>query len=169
MKRIYKVLLSLAIVCVFVAIIFSFSEQNGSESHSVSQKVSYKIISTILNDKDAAKIKDGSLESVAAAIDFPVRKLAHITIYLGLGFLITTALWFIYDYDLHFMHVLIALLIVFLVGCCDETVQYFSGGRGATIKDAFIDAFGGALGIYFHFIVRDFVRHVRNGFRKIKR
>lgn len=167
MKRIYKILLSLAIVLVFMAIIFSFSEQNGSESHSVSQKVAYKIVSTILQDKDAAKIKDGSILSVANALDYPVRKLAHVTIYAGLGLLLTTAFWFVFDYDLHFKHVLIALLIVFLVGCGDETVQFFSGGRGATIKDAFIDTLGGAIGIYMHFIVRDFVAHVSHAVKKI--
>lgn len=168
MKRTYKILLSLALVCVFIAIIFSFSEQNGNQSHSVSQKVSYKIVKTILSDKDSYLIKDGSIESVAIALDGPVRKLAHITIYCGLGLILITASWFIFDYDLRFWHVLVALLIVFLVGICDESVQFFSGGRGSSIRDVFIDSFGGTIGIYLFFIIKDFFIHIINGIKKEK-
>lgn len=168
MKKLYKALLSLAVVCIFIAIIFMFSEQPGSESHSLSKDVSYKIVSVMLKNSPSG-ISPEMLEKVAGFFDFPVRKCAHVCIYLGLGFIITTAVWFVFDYDLHFWQLFLIVLAVFLVGCADETVQFFSGGRGATIKDAFIDTFGGMLGIYAHFIARDFVIHMIHGVKKIKK
>lgn len=168
MKRTYKILLSLALACVFIAIILSFSEQSGEQSHSVSQKVSSKIVNTFLSDKDSYLIKEGSIESVAIAFDGPVRKLAHITIYTGLGLLLISAMWFIFDYDLRFWHIFVVLIAVFAVGAFDESVQFYSGGRGSSIRDVFIDSFGGTIGIYLFFIVKDFFKHLVNGIKKEK-
>lgn len=169
MKRLYKVLLSLALICIFTAIIFSFSEQNGDQSHSLSQQVSYKIASTILQGKDSSLVKEGSIMSVANALDHPVRKFAHITIYAGLGCVLISCLWFIFDYELHFAHILVTLAVIFSIGCSDEIVQYFSGGRGAAFSDVLIDTFGGAIGAYLHFIIRDFFQHLNHGIKKIKK
>lgn len=171
MKKIYKILLSLAIICSFTAAIFSFSEQSGSESHDYSKSVSYKIVSivdTLVNkDSDTSLNGSGMTFIVANALDHPIRKLAHVCIYMALGFLVITSIWFVDDFDLHFSHIFCALLIVFLVGCTDEFIQSFSGGRGATIKDAFLDTFGGALGIYAHFVIRDVFVHFSHGIKKI--
>lgn len=172
MRKTYKYLLSLAVVFCFIALIFSFSEQSGTESHTVSKSVSKHIISSILNlssnHSDGSSISDKQLDSLAQTFDGPVRKLAHVTIYLGLAFIATWLVWFITDYDLRFIHILLIILLVFIVGCSDEAIQYFSGGRGSSFRDVLIDTFGGMLGIYLHFIVRDFFVHLVNGIRKMK-
>lgn len=170
MKKIYKLLLSAATIFCFIAIIFSFSEQSGNESHTLSSDVTEEIIRTIIRlDSSAPNISDKTMETFVRTFDGSIRKLAHLTIYFGLGFITTWLLWFIYDHDLHFSHIAIASLIVIIVGCGDEANQFFSGGRGSSIVDVMIDTCGGMLGIYSHFILRDFFIHLSHGIRKISK
>ena len=53
------------------------------------------------------------------------------------------------------------LTSVSFVASADEINQYFKDGRGSSVSDVLLDTIGGTLGIYFYYIVTDFIGHVR--------
>ena len=65
-------------------IIYSFSAQTGETSGSLSYTVSYKIVE-IGNDTFDVGISDDQLGYYAKRIEYPVRKLAHMTEYFCLA------------------------------------------------------------------------------------
>ncbi|MCZ8539062.1 VanZ family protein [Psychrobacillus psychrodurans] len=81
-----------------------------------------------------------------------VRKLAHFTIYLILGVLVS--------YLLNIGKVKEWKIIILAVICCllfaisDETLQLFIYGRGAQLTDVLIDIAGASLGIIIVYISR---------------
>ena len=79
-------------------------------------------------------------QKIVEEVDFPVRKLAHMTEFATLGGLIFLLLstW----QGKLLPRYLGALGITFLYACSDEWHQKFSGGRIATLTDAFIDLLG---------------------------
>ena len=67
-----------------------------------------------------------------------------------------------------FWHLLICVLTVALVASLDEFNQYYSGDRGASLSDVFIDSVGGCIGIYLVFVIKDFIQHIINGINREK-
>ena len=65
-------------------VIYSFSAQSGEASGSLSYTVSYKIVE-IGNDTFDVGISDDQLGYYAKRIEYPVRKLAHMTEYFCLA------------------------------------------------------------------------------------
>lgn|GEM_PF-1591342 len=167
MKTIYKVLFSILFITLLVAAIFFFSEQSGTDSHTISQRVSERIA-----DVWADTFWEGRVhytrEMLATMLDAPVRKLAHICIYTALGLGTCIAANVISCRKIRFWHLLICILVVALVASLDEFNQFYSGDRGASLSDVFIDSVGGCIGIYLVFMVQDFIRHIKNGIKREK-
>lgn len=160
MKHVYKSLTALIILLLITAMIFFFSEQSGTDSHSLSQTVSGFLASKILvysryNSEPSAY---SFLQSV---LDFPIRKLAHLLIYTLLGFGAMFSKYILHDKKPALRHCLFSILLVFIVACLDETNQYFSGGRGASFSDVMIDTLGGTCGTYFFFILKDLLHRLK--------
>ena len=165
MKTIYKVLFSILLITLLVAAIFFFSEQSGADSHTISKSVSEKIAEVWADtfwEGHAPYTKD----ILASMLDAPVRKLAHICIYTALGLGTCIAANVISGRKIRFWHLLICILLVTLVASLDEFNQYYSGDRGASLGDVFIDSVGGCIGIYLVFIIRDFIQHIINGINR---
>ena len=110
-------------------ITFWFSSKPGNESASQSGKT--LIALRLVTKKDVAlKTKKYLIMSKI------IRKTAHFSLYFlgGIGiFLITGSLKK-------------SIFIVFILGGLDELHQYFVPGRGAQVRDVFIDSLGGILG-----------------------
>ncbi|MDY4834121.1 MAG: VanZ family protein [Frisingicoccus sp.] len=127
-----------------MAMIFSFSSQNGTESGSLSYRVSYKIVdagSQLLN-KD---LEPWQKDAYATKIEGPVRKAAHITEYFILA--ITVALP-LYVYGLRgFPLLLVAGALCVGFACTDEYHQSFVSGRSPSVRDVCIDSIGVFFGI----------------------
>lgn len=167
MNKIYKILFSLLIVTLLVSAIFFFSEQSGTDSHSVSTSVCAKIADVWAKTFWTEK-SQYSKELLARMLDAPVRKLAHLLIYTALGCGTCIAAHILSSGKVRFYHILLCILVVMLVASFDEYNQFYSGGRGASLNDVWLDSVGGCVGIYLVFMVKDFVRHIRQGIRREK-
>ena len=126
-------------------LIFQFSAQTGELSGNLSYEVSYKI-EEIGNEVLDKGLDEWTIGQYAYEIEYPIRKLAHMTEY----FLLAVAVSFpFYVYGLRgFPLMLVAGLICVAFACGDEYHQSFVEGRGPSVKDVCIDsigAFGGIL------------------------
>ena len=126
-------------------LIFQFSAQTGELSGNLSYEVSYKIVE-IGNEILDKGLDEWTIGQYAYEIEYPIRKLAHMTEY----FLLAVAVSFpFYVYGLRgFPLMLVAGLICVAFACGDEYPQSFVEGRGPSVKDVCIDsigAFGGIL------------------------
>ena len=74
-----------------------------------------------------------------------VRKLAHFSEYLLLGFFLTTTLR-VYT-TRFFSHIAWVLFLGILIPVIDETIQLFSEGRGSSLRVVWIDVAGFSLGM----------------------
>ena len=152
-------------ITLLVAAIFFFSEQSGADSHSVSTKVCKKIADVW----SATFWAEGTLYSkdmLAGMLDPPIRKLAHLLIYTALGCGTCIATHILTGKKVRFYQVFLCILIVMLVASFDEYNQYYSGGRGASLNDVWLDTVGGCIGIYLVFMARDFIKHIINGINR---
>ena len=136
-------------------VIYGFSAQDASASGNLSFKVSYKIVE-IGNEVLERGLDETEIEVFADRIEYPVRKLAHMTEY----FMLAVAVSFpFYVYGLRgFPLMLVAGLICVAFAAGDEYHQSFVAGRGPSRKDVGIDSIGVLAGVlmvqFFCFIGR---------------
>ncbi|EGB91449.1 acetobutylicum phosphotransbutyrylase [Clostridium sp. D5] len=125
-------------------VIFSFSAQTGTDSGNLSYTVSHKIVE-IGNEVLQKNMEEWEIEEKAYEIEYPVRKIAHMTEYFILA--VAVSLPF-YVYGLRgFGLMLVAGLICVGFACGDEYHQSFVDGRGPSVKDVGIDSIGVFFGI----------------------
>lgn len=129
---------------VMMYLIFQFSAQTGDVSGNLSYEVSYRIVE-IGNDILNKGLEEWEISNYAYEIEYPVRKLAHMSEY----FLLAVALSFpFYVYGLRgFPLMLVAGFICVAFACGDEYHQSFVAGRGPSVKDVVIDSIGSFFGI----------------------
>ena len=132
-------------VLFWMILIYYFSQQTVFESIRLSRVVTM-VFTNILD----TFFPDFVFE--VEYIHHIVRKLAHFTIYLILGVLVS--------YLLNIGKVKEWKIIILAVICCllfaisDETLQLFIYGRGAQLTDVLIDIAGASLGIIIVYISR---------------
>ena len=83
--RIKKILIWLPAI-VMAMIIFGFSKQDGEESSGLSYKAA-DIILTVCDKAGIIDCNENNRESMIEAVQFPIRKAAHMTEYAILGWL----------------------------------------------------------------------------------
>ena len=113
-----------------------FSNQSATQSSKLSDglidntivKV-YEIFNSKVNEEQRAKIID--------KYSYPIRKLAHFTLYFILGILCFT---FFKDFTKHY--VIYSIIVCFLYAVSDEIHQMFSIERGPGVIDVLIDTLG---------------------------
>ena len=129
---------------IMMYVIYSFSAQTGETSGNLSYEVSYKIVE-IGNEILDKGLQEWEIQDYAHKIEYPVRKLAHMTEY----FLLAIAVSFpFYVYGLRgFPLLLIAGIICVGFAAGDEYHQSFVAGRGPSKKDVLIDSIGVFFGI----------------------
>lgn len=125
--------------------IFSFSEQDGETSGSLSLRISEKCVELI----NAFAGRHWTLdfrESLAAYFEHPIRKLAHFGEYACMGVLISILLsqWM----QKRKSRYGITTLWVFLSAAADEIHQFFVPGRYGSFADVLLDTCGGIFGIF---------------------
>lgn len=129
---------------IMMYVIFSFSAQSGTDSGNLSYEVSHKIVE-IGNEVLDKGMEEWEIDDYAYRIEYPVRKLAHMTEY----FLLAVAVSFpFYVYGLRgFPLMLVAGFICVAFACGDEYHQSFVEGRGPSVTDVGIDSIGVFFGI----------------------
>jgi VanZ family protein len=130
-----------------MGLIFSFSNQTGTSSSSLSTKVLTRIAITI--DKD---MTDEEIDEFVDKYSFIIRKVANLTIYFVLGILAYINLK-------EYMKVTPALVIYSIIFCLvyastDEIHQLLVNGRSGNIYDVILDTCGSTLAILISYYSR---------------
>ena len=139
--RIYRVITGgLLLLC--MVMIFRFSAQPASESEQVSGGVAYRIVET-WSHLTGTEYTQSEMEAYADRIDYPVRKLAHMTEY---GILCLLACAFVHGYSGNWKVCGIsAVAVVALYAATDEIHQLFVPGRAGRFPDVCIDTLGAVI------------------------
>ena len=143
----YMKYLRIVLLIIWMALIFSFSNDNGEVSSSRSDVIVKQLFTCYYNITNK-EIDSEKLEIYTKNTTLVVRKTAHIIEYLVLAFLLCSVIKDYKNLDKKFM--LIALILCFLYACSDETHQLLISGRSAKIYDVFIDTFGSFIGIMIY-------------------
>lgn len=132
----------------WMALIFSFSNQKDVESSNVSDGFIDRTVVKIYKifNENITKEKENE---IIEKYTYPIRKLAHYTLYFILGIL---SFLVVKDYSINKKLIIYSLLICFLYACSDEFHQLFVIGRSASIKDVIIDTFGSSCSISIFYI-----------------
>lgn len=154
--------IKLCLIILWMIVIFMFSNQKAVESSKLSDGLILRSVRII----EKINHKQYSDEEILKRFIYPVRKLAHVTIYFILGFLV-----YLYIKDLKIDNkIIISILICVLYATSDEIHQLFILGRSGEVKDVLIDTLGSVLGILFLKILKS-NKKIKNYllFNKIKR
>lgn len=143
-----KKIVNLIFIIAWMVIVFTFSNQGGTESSGISGKVTNKI-DNIFHITQGCSTQD--IKIVRKNIEHIIRKMAHYSIYALGGFLIYFE---INMFKLPFVFkVLFAQMAGSLYACTDEMHQMFIPGRTADIRDVVIDSCGVFAGIIVSIII----------------
>lgn len=158
--KLLRILTLIIFVLIGLTIIFFFSEQDGVISHNFSKTVA----SNIANDWNTVfsqNMNEEQLAFLTKTLDAPIRKMAHVIEYAFLGFLAFAGLRYVDGKKVKRIGIFILIFLIIGTATVDEVNQYYSGGRGASVRDVIIDTISGILGMYLFVILSDFIRRVR--------
>ena len=139
-----KKIISFIVLILWMIVIFSFSSADANKSTGTSDKV----ITTMIEIKDKItnnETPNNEKEIIVKNSSFYIRKIAHITEYLILGFLMFNLLK---QYSVTNIYYAIGLSILY--SCTDEFHQLFISGRSGSIRDILIDSIGILIGTYLY-------------------
>lgn len=136
-KMITRIIFSILILGILTTI-FIFSNQNGSESKSVSEKFMQSVIDIY---PKTSKLSNKEKQNLVLKSQPFIRKTAHFTIYMVAGFLI---MGFLSTYNLKISkRLIITISLGVIYAIFDELHQgIVGGGRTPRIFDVFIDTLG---------------------------
>ncbi len=155
-----KKIISIIFVAVWMIVVFYFSSQGGQSSTSSSKRVANAVVN-IININ--GKMDNIEKQELVDKIDPYIRKLAHYTIYIIGGILITNA---IYAYMTIEERVISkSLTIGILYAISDEIHQLFVNGRSGKVTDVIIDSLGVLTGIVFFLIVEKIVKKIKENIK----
>ncbi len=142
-RKVIKIIL----VLLWMVMIFLLSNEEAVKSSKKSDGLIIRSVELFTGKSLSVQEK----EKVLKYLVFPVRKCAHLSLYLILGILVISLLreYMVIDTKL----VLLSLLICFLYACSDEIHQLFVPGRSGEVRDVLIDTLGACLGVSFYYVV----------------
>ena len=149
-----KKIIKLILIIFWMGLIFSFSSDSGEVSTKKSDGFIIRMVETILR-KD---LSDEEKEKWTNYLVVPVRKGAHLSVYLILGILIIS---FISEFrSIDYKVILLAIFLSLLYACSDEIHQLLVPGRSGQISDIVLDTIGSGIGILiFTFIKRKWTKN----------
>ena len=122
-----------------MGIIFYFSSRNTIESNSTSKN----LIRNVIDKYEFITGKNINKESLVTKLNYPVRKLAHFSIYFLLGLVVYSL--FLHTNMKH--KLLFSILTCVVYASFDEIHQLFVLGRTGQVLDVFIDSMGSIIGM----------------------
>ena len=142
-RKVIKIIL----VLLWMVMIFLLSNEEAVKSSKKSDGLIIKSVELFTGKS----LSDQEKEKVLKYLVFPLRKCAHLSLYLILGILVISLLreYMVINTKL----VLLSLLICFLYACSDEIHQLFVPGRSGEARDVLIDTLGACLGVSFYYLV----------------
>jgi VanZ family protein len=148
-KMIYKIMIWLPAILMAMTI-FGFSKQTGTQSDGLSQKTARVILETT-NQLHITDIESKHMEEYIEAMQYPIRKTAHMTEYAILCALIYIALFV--DGLGFIKRWITTLVITFLFACTDEIHQLMVPGRSGRFIDVLIDTTGCLIALLICFLI----------------
>ena len=134
-----KLTINVILIILCMILIFSFSNKNSKESNGTSKNIiNYSI--TIYEKIFDKKVNH---EIIIKKLNYPVRKLAHYTLYFLLGISIYNLILYT-KFD---NKIIISIIICMLYAFTDEFHQLFIIGRTGQFKDIIIDTIGSTTSI----------------------
>lgn len=124
--------------------IFILSSE-GKESETTSESFAFIIIDTI--HPEYSDLPSEAQNDIWQTSQRIVRKLAHVILYLTLGFLVCICVESWFGPDKRKKHKWLAFAIGTLYAISDEVHQYFVPGRSCEVVDVLIDSIGVLLGV----------------------
>jgi VanZ family protein len=140
-------LITLSLVIFWMTVIFLMSNQPAEESSHVSGSVSYRVVSTA-NTVLHWNLSEKELLVRAEAIQYPVRKCAHMTEYAILAILLFFHLDSYTTLKSRRRSWYLAWLVAVMYAATDEFHQIFIKGRSGRPIDVCIDATGALIGLF---------------------
>lgn len=140
--------INIALIIIWMLVIFNFSNQNGQTSSGLSDKIIIKI-AEIINEN---QLSPEEKAKIIIKYKYIVRKSAHFIAYFILGLLMIILLK-----DLKGVAIfsfLFSLSFCFLYACTDELHQLFIKGRNCNFIDIFIDTSGAFLAISLVYLLK---------------
>ena len=135
---------------VMAMVIFGFSKQDGEESSGLSYKAADMIL-TVADKAGIVDYNDNNRDSMIEAVQFPIRKAAHMTEYAVLSVLVMLAL--IVDGIKGIRLPVIAAIIAVAFAATDELHQRYVPGRYGCVRDVLIDAAGSIIGLTIAYVL----------------
>jgi len=146
MKRTIKIILLIG----WMALIFLFSNQDATKSGELSNGFIHHTIVKVYEVFHPLASEEEKL-AVVQECSYPIRKLAHFTVYFVLGVLVFLNLK---EYTvIEKKEIFLLFLFCMLYAISDEIHQSFIPGRSCELKDVMIDSCGSLFGIGFTFFV----------------
>lgn len=149
--------INIALIIIWLFVIFSFSAQDSKKSRNTSDQVIIKTAETIKREELTEKEKTLLIDKYLVI----VRKSAHFFLYFVLGILTfllarricgNTPATIIYS-----------IIFCFIYACSDEIHQLFINGRTARFFDVFVDTCGATLSTTILFTVNK----IKKRFKKV--
>ena len=150
MKKVITVIAVCLLIAVYI-MIFLFSADDAAESSSLSVAVTRKLINLYYHFFSGNNNAVLSVPVVTDDAEAIVRKMAHFTEYMAVGFL-SSGIAVIWMQRIK-AGIVAVTLQVFLSAGLDEIHQYFVPGRYASFRDVLIDTAGGIAGIMIVFLM----------------
>lgn len=151
-SKVIFLITSLAIIILWLFVIFNLSAMTSENSNNKSTGLSEKLIVKVLDATNEAGITDShpdeqKLAKAANLINKPIRKVAHATVYFVLALLLLAISRVIFGGRKYLLTCLITLLLCFVFAMTDEYHQTFIDGRTGQMADVLIDTAGACAGI----------------------
>ncbi len=142
--KLYVTVFCSACLLLLYVFIFSFSDQDGETSGSLSALVAEKCVA-FLHSLTGGNWSEVMRTELALYFENPIRKMAHFAEYAVMGVLLTVlwAQWLKRGVRFY----LLVILWVFISAAADEIHQLFVPGRHGCFADVLLDTFGGIFGM----------------------
>lgn len=152
------------LVLTWMFLIGSFSAQTGTESGGLSTQVAEKVVD-LEEQVTGQEYTPKEREQKVQAMQFPLRKLAHMSEYAALALLLV---WHLGCYQRLSqqgkltVRLLLAWGIAVFYASTDELHQRFVSGRSGQLTDVCIDAAGAFAGLLLFWLAAKLVHRVQN-------
>ena len=141
-----------ALVLIVAILIFKFSAQDSSASDDLSIGFASFLFEKIFGNEFAEN-----------ANHF-IRKCAHFSIYLALGFCLRGTFYKSKFKKDSFMASIITAFCCFLYAATDEIHQYFVPGRSCSVLDVMLDTVGAVCGIMIAYLIFEYKKVKRKNY-----
>lgn len=155
-KRIIKIILWILLLTL-MSVIFYFSNQEAVKSSKTSSKTIRFIMKIVMPDYETTP--EDELAEIETSVTKLVRKLAHFSIYGGLGFL-SLLTFGRYNLSKRKLYTVSAVFCL-LYAVSDEFHQYFVPGRSCEALDILIDFSGAVCGMVFLTLVYIIIYNIK--------